>query len=59
MSRPWVVLKFGGTSVSRPDYWEAIAERVRTLSSSYRVCIVASALSGVSNALERAIEPSE
>ena len=55
MSRPWVVLKFGGTSVSRPEYWEAIAERVRTLSSSHRVCIVASALSGVSNALERAV----
>ena len=55
MSRPWVVLKFGGTSVSRSEYWEAIAERVRTLSSSYRVCIVASALSGVSNALERAV----
>lgn len=48
---PWVVLKFGGTSVSDVERWDAIgriaAERART----HRVLIVVSAVSGVTNAL--------
>ena len=55
MPRPWVVLKYGGTSVARAENWERIAARVRALVPTHRVCIVASALAGVSNALERAV----
>jgi diaminopimelate decarboxylase/aspartate kinase len=55
MSRPWVVLKYGGTSVARAENWGHIADRVRSLLPTHRVCVVASALAGVSNALERAV----
>ena len=52
-SRPWLVLKFGGTSVSSRAAWETIAGIVRDrLGSGRRVLIVHSALSGVSNRLE-------
>ena len=50
--RPWVVLKFGGTSVAAPSKWELIAHRARTLGPTRRVWIVVSALSQVSNRLE-------
>ena len=56
MSRPWIVLKFGGTSVASAEYWAAIAERVREHRAQRRVWIVASALSGVTTELEQAIE---
>jgi len=54
MSRsPWVVLKFGGTSVSTPERWETIAKVVRShLSEGRRPLLVCSALSQVSNRLE-------
>ncbi len=55
MARPWVVLKYGGTSVARAENWGRIAARVRERLPAHRVCVVASALSGVSNALERAV----
>ncbi|MCO4770950.1 MAG: bifunctional aspartate kinase/diaminopimelate decarboxylase [Deltaproteobacteria bacterium] len=55
-SRPFVVLKFGGTSVATPERWGRIAARVRALLPEHRVWIVASALSQVSNQLEAAIE---
>jgi len=51
-----VVLKFGGTSVATPAKWALIAHRTRALLPSHRVWIVASALSQVSNRLERAVE---
>ena len=54
-SPPWVVLKFGGTSVASAASWAQIAARVQELSPETRVWIVASALSQVSNRLERAI----
>jgi len=50
--RPWVVLKFGGTSVASAERWTQIAQRIRDLLPQYRVWIVASALSQVSNHLE-------
>ncbi|HCP44633.1 MAG TPA: bifunctional aspartate kinase/diaminopimelate decarboxylase [Deltaproteobacteria bacterium] len=50
--RPWIVLKFGGTSVANAERWEQIAQRIRQLLPDYRVWIVASALSQVSNHLE-------
>jgi diaminopimelate decarboxylase/aspartate kinase len=49
----WVVLKFGGTSVSRRDRWDTIgrlaAQRMRE--DDARVLVVVSALSGVTNEL--------
>ena len=52
----WVVMKFGGTSVSTVENWETIADLVRArLDSDLRPVIVHSALSGVSNALEQTL----
>jgi diaminopimelate decarboxylase/aspartate kinase len=49
----WVVLKFGGTSVSTAANWERIATQVQArLAAGDRVLVVHSALSGVSNRLE-------
>ncbi len=50
---PWIVLKFGGTSVSTPERWATI----RTLAAARRaegarVLLVVSALSGVTDALK-------
>lgn len=53
--RPWVVLKFGGTSVATAARWATIAKRVQALLPEHRVWVVASALSQVSNHLEEAI----
>ena len=54
---PWVVVKFGGTSVSRRERWEniraiAAAHRAR----GRRVLIVVSALSGVTDQLKAVAE---
>ena len=54
MSAGWVVVKFGGTSVSTAERWATIgrvaSERV---AEGFRPLIVCSALSGISNLLER------
>jgi diaminopimelate decarboxylase/aspartate kinase len=59
-SENWIVLKFGGTSVASAERWEAIAgiieERRR---EGYRVLVVCSALSGISNLLERLLDEIE
>ncbi|ALR01866.1 bifunctional aspartate kinase/diaminopimelate decarboxylase [Xylella fastidiosa] len=49
----WIVLKFGGTSVSRRHRWDTIAMVVRKRLEEHgtRVLIVVSALSGVTNEL--------
>ncbi|MCP4871933.1 MAG: bifunctional aspartate kinase/diaminopimelate decarboxylase [Proteobacteria bacterium] len=52
---PWIVLKFGGTSVATAANWGRIADRVRQLLPTRRVWVVASALSQVSNRLEATI----
>ena len=53
----WVVLKFGGTSVSSVESWETIARLVRArLDDGLKPVVVHSALSGVSNALEEILE---
>lgn len=52
----WVVLKFGGTSVASPERWEQIAKLARDRLPTHRVWIVISAVAGVTNLLERAIE---
>ncbi|KAA0156511.1 hypothetical protein FNF28_06630 [Cafeteria roenbergensis] len=52
----WVVLKFGGTSVARLARWRTIANRAKeVLAEGRRVWIVVSAVSQVTNALERAL----
>ena len=52
-SRPIVVLKFGGTSVSTVERWTTIAEIVSSrFSEGLRPVVVCSALSGISNLLE-------
>jgi diaminopimelate decarboxylase/aspartate kinase len=51
---PWVVLKFGGTSVSSRSRWDTIARCARDrLAQGLRPVIVCSALAGVSNLLEQ------
>ena len=50
--RQWVVMKFGGTSVSSVDCWETICGQVRkNIEAGKPVLIVVSALSGVTNLL--------
>ena len=50
---PWVVMKFGGTSVSSAPAWRTIAEVVeRRIDEGARPVVVCSALSGVSDQLE-------
>ncbi|HSS77843.1 MAG TPA: bifunctional aspartate kinase/diaminopimelate decarboxylase, partial [Thermoanaerobaculia bacterium] len=53
MATRWVVLKFGGTSVSTPERWRIIADLAsRRIAEGLRPLVVCSALSGVSNQLE-------
>lgn len=53
----WVVMKFGGTSVSTAANWKTIADRVRhRLDEGFRIVVVHSALKGVSNALEEILQ---
>jgi diaminopimelate decarboxylase/aspartate kinase len=50
----WVVLKFGGTSVSSEPNWRSIAATARArLAEGHHVLIVHSALSGVTDRLEK------
>ena len=57
VSPPWVVLKFGGTSVSSLACWETIASVAGNhLSEGRRPFVVCSALSGISNLLEKLTE---
>ncbi|MDI9240566.1 bifunctional aspartate kinase/diaminopimelate decarboxylase [Lysobacter sp. LF1] len=50
----WVVLKFGGTSVSRRNRWDTIGRLAgkRMSEEGVRVLVVVSALSGVTNELQ-------
>ncbi len=50
---PFVVMKFGGSSVSSADSWKTIAELVRQrIAEGMKPVLVHSALTGVSNALQ-------
>lgn len=52
--QPWIVLKFGGTSVSKLERWQTIAAIARErLDEGAKPFIVCSALSGISNLLEK------
>ena len=50
----WLVLKFGGTSVSKRERWDTIGKLAaqRAASENARVLVVVSALSGVTNELQ-------
>jgi diaminopimelate decarboxylase/aspartate kinase len=55
-----VVLKFGGTSVASIERWQTIAQILRGhLSQGLRPLVVCSALSGISNLLERLLSTAE
>src|SRR3546814_20507712 len=57
-SDTWIVLKFGGTSVSRRHRWDTIGRlaKQRADESGARVLVVVSALSGVTNELQAIAE---
>lgn len=56
----WVVLKFGGTSVSSINNWKNIVSVVKQRrAEGFSVCVVHSALSGVSNMLQNIIDNAE
>ncbi len=49
---PWVIMKFGGTSVSSAKTWHTIADLVKNrLDAGLKPVVIHSALTGVSNAL--------
>jgi len=54
----WIVLKFGGTSVSRRERWDTIGRLAldRAEAGGARVLVVVSALSGVTNELQAACD---
>ena len=53
MANPWIVIKFGGTSVSTEKNWRHILTIIRGhLAASRRVLVVCSAITHVSNKLE-------
>jgi len=54
----WIVLKFGGTSVSSREKWEAIESVIRKRMDS-QLMIVCSALAGVSDELNNLLTSSE
>ena len=52
-NQAWVVLKFGGTSVSSVANWHNIAGVIRArIAAGFRPVIVHSALSGITDRLE-------
>jgi diaminopimelate decarboxylase/aspartate kinase len=54
---PWVVMKFGGTSVATAERWTTIARLVEArLEAGLQPVVVHSALGGVSNTLEKILE---
>ncbi|MEM7279293.1 MAG: aspartate kinase, partial [Pseudomonadota bacterium] len=57
---PWVVLKFGGSSVASFGNWQSIAQIIRNrLDAGLHVLVVHSALAGVSDLLSKLLEETE
>ncbi len=57
MQNPWVVLKFGGTSVSSRSRWDVITDVVRArLEEGFRPLVVCSAVAGISRTLDRLLD---
>lgn len=58
--KPWIVIKLGGTSVSRRRNWDNALVEVRAhLAAGKRVLLVQSALSGMTDALGRLLAASD
>jgi diaminopimelate decarboxylase/aspartate kinase len=56
----WVVLKFGGTSVSTRENWRTILQIIQNRQKQgYSVCLVHSALKGISNLLNQLLHGRE
>ncbi len=55
MGAPWVVLKFGGTSVAAIEHWRTIARQVESHARERRVLLVCSALAGTTDLLEQGL----
>ncbi len=54
---PWVVLKFGGTSVSSLTNWQNIASVVKArVAAGERVLVVHSAITGITDKLEKLLD---
>ena len=56
--KPYITLKFGGSSVSTFKNWENIMRRIDELKNTNKILIVISALYGVTNMLTTIINPS-
>jgi len=57
---PWIVLKFGGTSVSKAERWDNIAAIAQQwLARGKCVVIVVSALSGITDRLKALAEAAD
>lgn len=55
-SNPWIVLKFGGNSVADLTCWQTIAKITKQhLANNLRPLIVCSALTGITNKLEKTL----
>ena len=55
--QPWLVMKFGGTSVSSFKNWGTIVDLIEErLQAGYRPLVIHSALSGVSDLLESTLQ---
>ncbi len=53
----WLVLKFGGTSVSSPESWETVRDLIQErIEAGYRLLVVHSALAGVSDRLQELLQ---
>jgi len=52
---PWVVLKFGGTSVATVERWRTIAGEASARARDRRVVVVCSALAGTTDLLQAAV----
>ncbi len=56
---PWLVLKFGGTSVATARNWAIIHDLLRErLAAGYRPVVVHSAVAGISNRIQDALPAS-
>jgi len=50
-SQPIRVMKFGGTSLADADHFRTVADLTASACATHRVCVVASAMAGVTNLL--------
>ena len=55
--QPLRVMKFGGTSVGDAQRMRGVVDLVAAALATDRVCLVASAMAGVTNLLVQAVEP--